>query len=448
MSVNFISAAIVIFASSGLAALFLRQGSPWIGRIQTFLILSGVILGFTGAFAGFMVPDTALYLFPWPSVGGSLIGVDALSSFFLFPVFIIGLLGSVYGLGYWPEHTHAKTAGKLRFFWGLIISGMTLLVISKHALSFLLGWETMAIAAFFLISTEDEKADCRKSALIYLIATHLGTLMIFAFFTLWRSTTGTFELDPLLAGLISPKTGNILFLLVLTGFGLKAGIMPLHFWLPGAHANAPSHVSALLSGVMLKMGIYGIVRMLTLLQGISPFWGWLILLLGASSGLLGVIFALAQHDLKKLLAYHSVENIGIILLGLGMALLGRSYLRQEWVVLGMAGCLLHVWNHSLFKSLLFFGAGSVLHRTGTREIDRLGGLSKGMPLTAFTFLIGAAAISGLPPLNGFISEFFIYLGFFRSAGSTVKLLSLSLLAVPVLAMIGALAVSCFVIVYG
>ena len=248
--------------------------------------------------------------------------------------------------------------------------------------------------------------------------------------------------------MISPKTVNILFLLAFTGFGLKAGVMPLHFWLPGAHANAPSHVSALFSGVMLKMGIYGILRVLTLLPGISAFWGWFILLMGALSGLLGVIFALAQHDLKRLLAYHSVENIGIILLGMGMALLGRSYHRQEWVLLGMAGCLLHVWNHSLFKSLLFFGAGSVLHGTGTRRIDRLGGLSKIMPWTAGTFLIGAVSISGLPPLNGFISEFFIYFGFFRSAVSVEKLASLALLAIPVLAMIGALAVSCFVKVAG
>jgi len=306
----------------------------------------------------------------------------------------------------------------------------------------------MALAACVLVSTEDEKGECRRSGLIYLMATHLGTLVLLGFFALWRSASGSFDLLPLSNGQIPAATVNILFLLALFGFGLKAGLMPLHFWLPGAHANAPSHVSALMSGVLIKMGIYGIVRVAALLPDISLFWGWFILFLGAVSGLLGVAFALAQHDLKKLLAYHSVENIGIIVMGLGLALLGRSHQRPEWIVLGMAGCLLHVWNHGLFKALLFFGAGSVLHGAKTRQIDRLGGLARRMPWTAAAFLLGAVAISGLPPLNGFISEFFIYLGFFTSAQAMENQFALVLFGAPVLAMIGALAVACFVKVYG
>jgi hydrogenase-4 component B len=241
---------------------------------------------------------------------------------------------------------------------------------------------------------------------------------------------------------------NSLFFLTLVGFGLKAGMMPLHFWLPTAHANAPSHVSAILSGVLLKMGIYGLLRMLSLLPGPPPAWGELILVLAAISALLGVVFAIGQHDLKRLLAYHSVENIGIILMGLGLAMLGRSLGRPEWVVLGLAGCLLHVWNHSLFKSLLFLGAGSVLHSAHTREIDRLGGLAKTMPWTALLFLVGAVAISGLPPLNGFVSELLIYLGLLGGLADHGLGASAVALAAPVLALVGALALACFVKVYG
>ena len=203
----------------------------------------------------------------------------------------------------------------------------------------------------------------------------------------------------------------------------------------------------MLSAVVLKMGIYGLVRWLSLFP-LPPFaWGSIIITLGLVSGLFGVVFAIAQHDLKRLLAYHSVENIGIILMGLGIAMIGKSADRPELVVLGMAGCLLHVWNHSFFKSLLFFGAGSVVHTTHTRQIDRLGGLAKTMPWTAFLFLVGAVAICGLPPLNGFVSELFVYLGFFKIVTSQINGL-VAVLGVPILAMIGALAGACFVKVYG
>jgi hydrogenase-4 component B len=321
---------------------------------------------------------------------------------------------------------------------------MALLLVSRNALVFLLGWETMALSAFFLISTEDHRARCRDAGWIYLVATHIGTLSLFALFALWRWATGSYDLVPAAAGTLGAGVKTALFLLALIGFGLKAGIMPLHFWLPTAHANAPSHVSAIMSGVVLKIGIYGLLRVLSLLPGPPAVWGALILLLAAISALLGVVFAIAQHDLKRLLAYHSVENIGIILMGLGVALLGRSLNRPTWVVLGLAGCLLHVWNHALFKSLLFLCAGSVLHSAHTREIDRLGGLSKTMPWTAPLFLIGAIAICGLPPLNGFVSELLVYLGLLDSVaghgggGSAVALVA------PILAIVGALALACFV----
>jgi hydrogenase-4 component B len=243
--------------------------------------------------------------------------------------------------------------------------------------------------------------------------------------------------------------GSAIFLLALAGFGLKAGMMPLHIWLPGAHAMAPSHVSALMSGVLIKIGIYGLVRVSALLPDAPVWWGGVVLVLGAVSGVLGVAFAIGQHDLKRLLAYHSVENIGIILIGVGLALIGRALGRADWVLLGLAGGLLHVWNHGLFKSLLFLSAGSVIHAVHTCEIDQLGGLAKSMPRTALCFAVGAVAICGLPPLNGFVSELLIYIGLFRTLGlGEGPPWSGAALAAPTLALIGALALACFVKAYG
>jgi len=225
--------------------------------------------------------------------------------------------------------------------------------------------------------------------------------------------------------------------------------MPLHIWLPSAHAMAPSHVSAMMSGVLIKMGIYGLARITSFLPHPPREWGIILLGLGVVSGVLGVAFAIGQHDLKRLLAYHSIENIGIIVMGLGLALIGRSLDRADWVVLGLGGALLHVWNHSLFKSLLFLSAGSVIHAAHTREIDHLGGLAKVMPRTSLCFLVGAVAICGLPPLNGFVSEFLIYLGLFGTLmnGEPNSFAGASF-AAPALALIGVLAAACFVKAYG
>jgi len=446
--VTLILTAIGILATSGIPGLFIPRDSRWNQRLSVFLVCLGSLIGIAGASLGMVRPDASLYPFPWMAARGSLVGIDALSDFFLFPIFIVGSMGSIYGLGYWPLSEHSRNGRKLQLFWGTLMAGMSLLVVSRHAMAFLLGWEFMALSAFFLVSTEDDDEECRKSGIIYFIATHFGTLTLFGLFALWRRTTGSFDLVPIQPGSASILALNALFFLTFMGFGLKAGIMPLHFWLPGAHTNAPSHVSAILSGIMLKMGIYGLLRMMSLLPDPPALWGGLLLAAGATSGILGVAFALAQHDIKRLLAYHSVENIGIITMALGLAMLGRSYDRPAWVALGMAGCLLHVWNHSLFKALLFLGAGSVVHSTGTRQIDSLGGLAGRMPWTSAFFLIGAVAICGLPPLNGFISEYFIYLGLFRTALEFGKPETVAFLAAPALAMIGALAVACFVKVYG
>ena len=408
MALELIVAAACLMGASGFPGLCLSRESSLGQRMASVLMSVGAIVGLAGVYLGHDAEESAAYMVAWPVAIQLSVGIDGLSAFFLVPVFLIGGLGSLYGLGYWRQREHPRDGRKLGLFWGLLMLGMALLVISRHGMTFLLGWEVMALSAFFLVSTEDRRPECQKAGWVYLIATHIGTLTLFAMFTLWRSMTGSFDLTPTTFEATSQGARNILFFLALLGFGLKAGMMPLHFWLPSAHANAPSHVSAVLSGVVLKMGIYGLVRVLSLLPTPPVGWGGLVLLLGVVSGLLGVVFALGQHDLKRLLAYHSVENIGIILMGLGLAMIGCSTGRAEWVVLGMAGCLLHVWNHSLFKSLLFLCAGSVLHGAGTREIDHLGGLAKSMPWTAAMFLVGAVAICGLPPLNGFVSEFYVY----------------------------------------
>lgn len=441
---------ILLFGFSGVPSLFLPRGSAAGQRTATATMVLGSAIGLLSALRTILSGSVEATLrFPWPAEGGSSIGTDPLSAFFLVPIFFVGALGSVYGLGYWSARRHPGNARKVQFFWGAMSAGMTLLVVARHAVVFLLGWELMALSAFFLVSTEDENTECRRAGYVYLIATHLGTLALFALFALWRWTTGSFLLIPAAPGLGHPGASSAMFLLALFAFGLKAGLMPLHFWLPGAHANAPTHVSAFLSGVLLKIGVYGLLRVTLLLPSPPAGWGGLLLGLGAASGVLGVLFALGQHDLKRLLAYHSVENIGIIFMGLGLALLGRATGHRAWFVLGMAGGLLHVWNHSFFKSLLFFGAGSVIRSTGTRRMDALGGLAKTMPWTAAAFLVGAAAICGLPPLNGFLSELFIYLGLFSPLVSGEPGLSVgSALAAPALAMIGALAVACFVKAYG
>jgi hydrogenase-4 component B len=440
---------VALAALSGFPGLFLDKNSATGQRLANVLLWVATVLGLWGAAETFLAPGVGIDL-EWAVPGGRFkVQSDALSAFFLLPVFLIPALCSLYGLKYWPQTKHPENGRRLRFFFGLVPAGMALMVVARNALLFLMAWEVMTLAAFFLVSTEDEDPEVREAGWHYLVATHVGVLALLGMFAILRSATGSFDLGPVLPGVLTAGELTAVFLLALLGFGLKAGIMPLHVWLPGAHANAPSHVSAILSGVLLKMGIFGLVRMLGWLPVPPAWWGELLLALGVVSGVLGVLFALGQHDIKRLLAYHSIENIGIIVMGIGLAVLGRSLGRPEWVALGLAGGLLHVLNHGLFKSLLFLSAGSVIHATHTREMDHLGGLAKTMPRTAAAFLVGAVAICGLPPLNGFVSEFLIYLGLFSAAlkeGGTTW--AGPALAAPGLALIGALAVACFVKVYG
>jgi hydrogenase-4 component B len=369
--------------------------------------------------------------------------LDALSALFLLLLAAVGGAGALYAHEYWADAAHPRSARSGRSWWSALVLCIGIVLITSNGLHFLIGWELFAVCAYYLIALERSRAEVRAAGWLYLAASHAGTLVLFAFFGLLAAETGGWELGPMLDRTrLAP-----LYWLALVGFGLKAGVFPLHIWLPTAHANAPSHVSAILSGVTIKVSIYGLLRFsawMPLPAGASV----VVVILGVASAVLGVAFALGQHDLKRLLAYHSVENVGIILIGLGFAMFGIEHGDATWGLLALAGGLLHVWNHGLFKALLFLGAGSVLHATGTREMSRLGGLWRNMPWTTGLFALGAAAISGLPPLNGFVSEWLVYLGLFDA---TVAHGPSGWIAVPTavfLAATGALALACFAKVCG
>lgn len=369
--------------------------------------------------------------------------LDGIGALFMALLAVVGSAGAVYAVEYWADEAHPRSGPAGRFWWSMLGLSLGLVLVSSNGLHFLIGWELFTVSAYFLVTLDRQRGDVREAGWLYLAASHAGTVCLFAFFAAIAARTGSWELGPMQDRAdLAP-----LFWLALFGFGLKSGMFPLHLWLPSAHANAPSHVSAILSGVTIKVGIYGLVRFSGWLP-VPPAVGWTLAALGVASAVLGVAFALGQHDLKRLLAYHSVENIGIILIGLGFALVAVTHGDTRWGPLVLAGALLHVWNHGLFKSLLFLGAGSVLHATGTREMSRLGGLWRTMPWTAGLFALGAAAISGLPPLNGFVSEWLVFLGLFDAANSHDPGGWVAVPAAILLGVTGALALACFVKVCG
>jgi hydrogenase-4 component B len=440
----------IVAAISGLPGLLLGRGSMSGQWVTTVLAALASGLGLAGVFLFWTSGESRPIVLPWAIPGAQFnVAMDGLSAFFIVPVFLVSLLGNIYGLGYWKQTEHPQSGRKLRVFYGTLTAGMALQLIARDGILFLFGWEMMGLSTFFLIMTEGQEKDVQEAGWVYLVVTHTATLCLFAIFALLQAGSGSFLLAPLKPDALTPGAATAIFVLSLVGFGSKAGIMPLHIWLPSAHAVAPSHVSAIMSGVNIKVATYGLIRVMSLMPAPPLAWGAIVLALGVVSGVLGVALAIGQHDLKRLLAYHSIENIGIIVIGLGLALIGRSIGRVDLVILGLGGCLLHVWNHALFKALLFLSAGSIIHSVHTREIDHLGGLAKSMPWTSLCFVVGSVAICGLPPLNGFVSEFLIYLGLFGTlANGPGRTFPGAAFAAPALALIGALAVACFVKVYG
>ncbi|MFI5357393.1 MAG: proton-conducting transporter membrane subunit [Opitutales bacterium] len=413
---------------------------PWARRVWLAAMLVAALAAVTAAVA--VLAGGADW--DWHSrlaLGGETLHLrlDGLSAFFLALLGVVGGAATVYAGEYWPEAEHPRSARAGRVWWSVLLASLALVLLAANGLHFLIAWETFTVSAYFLITLDRPRGAVREAGWLYLVASHAAVLALFAFFALLAARTGSWDLGPMRG---RPELAP-LFWLALAGFGLKAGLFPLHIWLPSAHANAPSHVSAILSGVTLKLGIYGLIRFSGWLP-VPAGAGWVVAALGVISAVLGVAFALGQHDLKRLLAYHSVENIGIILIGFGFALVAVEQGDPVWGLLALAGGLLHVWNHGLFKALLFLGAGSVRHATGTLEMSRLGGLWRAMPWTAALFGLGAVAICGLPPLNGFISEWLVYLGLF---GATLSRGPSAWAAIPAaisLGVTGALALACFV----
>ncbi len=376
------------------------------------------------------------------------VGLDPLSAFFLLPILILGATTAIFGGEYMLAFRSQRKLGYPWFLFNLMLGSMALVVVSRNGLLFLFAWELMTLACAFLVMFEDGKKESREAGLLYLVVTHIGTACLLPFFAMLYVNAGSLEFD-VFQGNRAGTGFAFLFLLGLVGFGAKAGLMPFHVWLPEAHPAAPSHVSALMSGAIIKTGIYGLARSFTFFSAPPAWWGWTLVAMGAVSGVMGVLLALAQHDLKRLLAYHSIENIGIISMGLGLGMLGVSHASPVLAVLGFGGGLLHVLNHALFKGLLFLGAGAVNHATGTRDMDRLGGLLRRMPWTGAFFLVAAVAISGLPPLNGFISELLIYSASFGALKNGHLSLPVGgALVIVALALIGGLAAACFAKAFG
>jgi hydrogenase-4 component B len=377
--------------------------------------------------------------------------LDALSGFFLGVIGVVSVAVGLYGPAYVRGFEHGRDSlTALGGFAGLFLAGMLLVVLADDAFLFMVSWEVMSLSSYFLVAFQHENAANRRAAFLYLLMAHIGGLAILLGYGVLASFGGGFAFEALRAAPLTPGWASVAFLLAFVGFGMKAGLVPLHAWLPEAHPVAPSHISALMSGVMLKVAVYGFIRFVFDLVGdIQWQWGVTVLVIGSVSTLAGVLAALMQHDLKRLLAYHSVENLGIIFIGLGLALV---FLGTDHALLGtlaFVAALYHTINHALFKGLLFLGAGAILHSTHERDLEQMGGLLRRMPWTGLFFLVGCLSISALPPFNGFVSEWLTFQAALQAWQLESGVLrSLIPIASAILALSGALAAACFVKVYG
>jgi len=450
-------ASVVILFSAVLVPVFLHR-SQGVMIAVTFLIAS--VASLLGLIAGGMAvtarsTDKIVLALGLPDLPFHL-RLDVLSGYFMVVIGLLSLYVSIYSLGYVKGYLGKRSVTSLVIFYCMFLAGMFMVVLADDALIFLISWEIMAISSYFLVIFENEVAENRKSAFLYLVIAHIGAIAILlSFGALAGLTSGTgdfqgYTFDAMRNAQHPLKWATVAFLLALFGFGAKAGIVPLHVWLPEAHPVAPSNVSALMSGVMLKTAIYGLIRVCFDLIKVFPWWwGGIILMIGLVSTIMGILYALMQNDLKRLLAYSSVKNIGIILIGIGLSMVFHSLDLPLLAALALAAGLYHTINHAMFKGLLFMGAGSVLHATGERNMEDMGGLIHQMPWTAAFFLVGCVSISALPPFNGFVSEWLTFQVFLLSPSIQSPLIKLLMpIGAAVLALAGALAAAAFVKVFG
>jgi hydrogenase-4 component B len=439
---------LVAYLSGALAALGLR-GAAGRGLVAAGALvgaLAGLALGAVCLAAGFAPTFTASFL----PLTGVMLRVDGLSAFFLIVIGVVGAAVAVYGFGYSAAYAGRYSLPMLGAMLNVLLLSLSAQVMADNALTFLIAWEATSLSAYVMVLTEHDRPGTVRAARWYIGVTHAGFAALVAMFLLLAAGDLTTSFAAMRAGALPSGVRDAAFLLGLFGFGAKAGIVPLHVWLPMAHPVAPSHVSALMSGVVIKMGVYGLVRLTgDLLAGGPVWWGGLVLGLGIVSALLGVLYALMEHDLKRLLAFHSVENIGIIFIGIGAGLMFQSFQLPALAALGIVAGLYHTLNHACFKGLLFLGAGSVVHALGTRNMEAMGGLVKRMPRTAVCFLVGACAISALPPLNGFVSEWLVFQALLGgSAIPQPEVAVIMPIAVAMLALTSGLAAACFVKAFG
>src|SRR6266481_4904896 len=434
------TAALAVVVSDEARAGLIVYGVCLIASLALFSIALLALLGISDRPSAATLPLGI----PWL---GAHFRLDALSAFFLAVVNLGAAAASLFALGY---GRHEDAPRRVLPFYPAFLAGMSIVVLADDAFTFLVSWEFMSLSSWALVMAHHRVGDNVRAGYVYLIMASFGTLALLLTFGLLAGADGGYAFADIRGAHPSTAVAASILILALIGAGSKAGLVPLHVWLPLAHPAAPSHVSALMSGVMTKVAIYGFVRIVFDLIG-PPAWWWsmVVLALGGITAMMGVLYALMQHDLKRLLAYHTVENIGIIFIGLGLALAFKAYGMAWAAALALTAGLLHVFNHSLFKSLLFFGAGAVLTTTGERDMEHLGGLIHRMPHTALAFLIGCAAISALPPLNGFVSEWLIFQTILLSPDLPQWGLKFLVPAIgAMLALSAALAAACFVKAFG
>jgi hydrogenase-4 component B len=439
-----------ILLLASFAVQIIAIGVMWLQRNERkSFFAANIILGI-GLFVGFVstLSSTLFFTLPVPAEQlcfNNWIRLDGLGLFFLFIIQLVAIPAVIYNFSYLQHYLDEKRSIRAFFtFFTIMLVSTELLVLSNHVLLFLISWEVMSITAYVGMTLEKEKEEVQNGSFYYFAMSHVLIFILYIFFFLLHHLTGSWILSDYHLSFSSGPLIPLLFILSLLGFGMKAGFMPFHFWLPRAHPVAPSVLSAFLSAVIIKTGIYGILRTFQFLKPVPEWCGWLMLGVSLISAILGVWYALAQHDIKRLLAYHSVENIGIIGIGIGIGFLGSANHLPAVEVLGFGGALLHTLNHAIFKSLLFIGSGVVSQKLGTRNIELMGGLIHRAKYITLFFLIGSVAISGIPPFNGFISEFIIYTGFFRTATELKNYYPILMLMFVVgLAFVGGLAVACF-----
>lgn len=441
-----------LYLSAALVSLLFARTHRFANIIANLFSMAASLCGVAFSLSFFAGTTKQITLLSWadsvPYLAFSL-NADSLSAFFIFCLTLLAFCVSLYSLGYLQHYYGSRPVGLFNLLYNLFLLSMALLFTSRNIISFLVFWELMSLFSYALVVFEAEHPENSRAGLLYLIMTHLGTAFLVVAFMLIYQYTGSLEIGPA-GSAIPPFWQNVVFVLLLVGFGIKAGVIPLHIWLPYAHPAAPSNVSALMSGIMIKTAVYGLIRFVLIVLGASaPWWGTVVLLAGAVSAVLGVAYALMEHNFKRLLAYHSIENIGIILIGLGISLYAAANHHPAAAGLALLASLFHLLNHTLFKGALFLGAGSLHYATHTKDIEELGGLMKKMPYTGFLFILASLSISAIPPFNGFVSEWLTYQSLFLNltlAGSGLKLLSM--LAVAALALAGALAAACFVKLIG